>query len=63
MDEHLKRLEETPLFMRDLPDGDEEEGSESQAALEALKSLTFDGTPDGESSKKLLMSLGSFADI
>ena len=36
----------TPLFMREAPAADGEENS----TLEALKSLIFDGTPDGQSS-------------
>lgn len=45
--EHLSTLENVPLFMKDLPLGD----SEDTTAIDALQSLTFDGTPDGEQEK------------
>ena len=40
----LKALDNTPLFMRSLPDGDE---NVDDTALSALQSLAYDGTPDG----------------
>ncbi|PWZ03837.1 TPR-like protein [Testicularia cyperi] len=44
IDETLKSWDSVPLFMKDLPeDGGD---SDTQAALEALQSLAFDGTPD-----------------
>ena len=39
----FRDIESHPLFMRDLPD---DPGSNDQ--LEALKSLIYDGEPDGE---------------
>lgn len=46
VDHLMKTFDSVPLFMTSLPeDGDEGD----RTALEALQSLTFDGTPDGES--------------
>lgn len=46
--EAMKTFDSVPLFMKELPEandgGDDAKGSD--AALEALKSLAFDGTPD-----------------
>ncbi|UZJ51075.1 hypothetical protein CBS101457_000395 [Exobasidium rhododendri] len=39
---HLDMLDNIPLFMKDLPVN----GSEDTTAIDALQSLTFDGTPD-----------------
>ncbi len=36
-------LESFPLFMRNLPEGDSE-----NVALEAIRSLVYEGTPEGE---------------
>lgn len=41
---HLSSLDNVPLFMKDLPT----DGSEDTLAIDALQSLTFDGTPDGQ---------------
>ena len=53
LEDKLKSMDNVPLFMRDLPGEDEEDGKSkdhadetSSAALEALKSLAHDGTPD-----------------
>ncbi|KAK0550295.1 HSP70/90 co-chaperone [Tilletia horrida] len=42
----MKEFDATPLFMRDLPAGDDSGDSSTNAAFEALQSLAFDGTPD-----------------
>lgn len=41
-DAKFKELQSHPLFMRELPDD-----SEDNEQLEALKSLIYDGEPDG----------------
>ena len=41
-DEHLSSLESLPLFMSSLPDDQTD-----NAAISALQSLAYDGTPDG----------------
>lgn len=45
LDETLKSFESVPLFMKDLPTEDEASTS-SSAALDALQSLAFSGTPN-----------------
>ena len=40
-------FEHTPLFMSHLPTADPEK-SDDKVALEALQSLLYDGTPEGE---------------
>jgi hypothetical protein len=45
--EHLSTFDNVPLFMKDLP----ADGTEDTTAIDALQSLTFDGTPDGEFSE------------
>jgi hypothetical protein len=44
LEDKMKEFDSVPLFMRSLPT---EDGEEESVALAALKSLTFDGTPDG----------------
>lgn len=46
LDETLKSWDSVPLFMKDLPTDPSSSSSETQAALDALQSLAFDGTPD-----------------
>lgn len=43
---HLSSLDNTPLFMKELPSEGQENGEDSTGVLDALQSLTFDGTPD-----------------
>lgn len=45
LDSHLSTLDSTPLFMTQLP-SDNEGQKEDSTILDALQSLTFDGTPD-----------------
>lgn len=42
----LKSWESVPLFMKGMPTEGDGETDESQAAIEAIQSLAFDGTPD-----------------
>lgn len=42
----MKSLDQMPFFMREMPKDDQEIDPAQQDALEALKSLAFDGTPD-----------------
>lgn len=41
-------FDNVPIFMRDAPSDGDNKGGEGNETLEALKSLIFDGTPDGE---------------
>jgi hypothetical protein len=44
--EMLAAMDNVPLFMRSLPSGDKT-GADDTIAIEALKALTHEGTPDG----------------
>lgn len=44
--EKLAAMDNVPLFMRSLPSGDIT-GADDTIAIEALKALTHEGTPDG----------------
>ena len=44
----LASFDAVPLFMRDLPNEDA-----GNVAVEALQSLVYEGTPDGESTRPL----------
>jgi hypothetical protein len=44
--EKLAAMDNVPLFMRSLPSGDKT-GADDSIALEALKALIHEGTPDG----------------
>lgn len=44
--EKLAAMDNVPLFMRSLPSGDKT-GADDTIAIEALKALTHEGTPDG----------------
>ena len=46
MQEKLAAMDHVPLFMRTLPSGDTT-GTDDSIALEALKALIHEGTPDG----------------
>lgn len=57
MDAHLQTFDSVPLFMKSLPDEGEDQDT---AALDALQSLTFDGTPDGGFEKQVVDVEGCF---